>query len=296
MVFSLKSAAGILSCGGRLCSWTETPLYEFSGSGDGFGPTGDLVFDQAGNIYGATSSGGSSNRGTVYELTFSGGTWTENVLYSFAGGQDGQIPIGGVIFDQAGNLYGTTQNGGGFGCYTNTGCGTIFQLVPSDSGWTENQLYSFQGGSDGGFPESGVILDSSGNLYGTTSIYGDPGCNSGYGCGGAYKLSSSGGNWSLNTLYTFAAGYDGPFAPLTMDAAGNLYGTTEGDGAYAFGNVFKLSPTQNGWTYTDLYDFTGGSDGANPESNIAFDAQGNLYGTTFLGGVNNNGVVFEITP
>lgn len=295
VVFNLKPPANAI-CNTAPCSWTETPLYQFSGGIDGYGPTsGDLVFDQAGDIYGVTEFGGSSAHGNVYELTSSGGTWTANVLYSFGGGQDGEFPYSGVLFDQSGNLDGTTRQGGGTGCLSGVGCGTVFQLVPSDSGWTESQLYKFQGGSDGGFPESGVILDSSGNIYGATSIYGDLTCNSGFGCGAVYELMSSGGTWTFSTLYDFATGGGGPVAPLTMDAAGNLYGTTLLDGANRFGNVFKLSPTQNGWIYTDLYDFTGGSDGGEPMSNIVFDAQGNLYGTTYQGGSNNLGVVFEIT-
>ena len=296
VVFNLKPPTNTV-CSTATCRWTETPLYQFSGGTDGYGPTaGDLVFDQAGNIYGVTEFGGTTAHGNVYELTYSGGNWTDNVLYSFGGGQDGEFPYSGVIFDHSGNLDGTTRQGGGTGCLSSVGCGTVFQLVPSDSGWTESQLYKFQGGSDGGFPESGVIMDSSGNLYGATSIYGNLSCNSGFGCGAVYELIASGGSWTFSTLYDFASGGGGPVAPLTMDAAGNLYGTTLLDGANRFGNVFKLSPTQNGWTYTDLYDFTGGTDGGEPMSNIVFDAQGNLYGTTYEGGADNLGVVFEITP
>jgi len=296
VVFNLTPPANLI-CGTTRCPWTETPLYQFSGGTDGYGPTsGDLVFDRAGDIYGMTEFGGSTAHGNVYELTPSGGSWTASVLYSFGGGQDGEFPYGGVIFDQAGNLDGTTRQGGGTGCLSSVGCGTVFQLVSSGSSWTENILYRFQGGTDGGFPESGVILDASGNMYGTTSIYGNVACNSGFGCGAVYELALSGGNWTFSTLYDFATGGGGPVAPLIMDSEGNLYGTTLLDGANRFGNVFKLSPAQNGWTYTDLYDFTGGSDGGEPMSNIVFDAQGNLYGTTYEGGTNNLGVVFEITP
>ncbi len=296
VVFNLKPPTNAV-CGTTPCGWTETPLYQFTGGADGYGPTsGDLVFDQMGNIYGMTEFGGSSAHGNVYELTPSGGNWTANVLYSFGGGQDGEFPYGGVIFDQAGNLDGTTRQGGGTGCLSNVGCGTVFQLAPSNSGWTEDILYRFQGGSDGGFPESGVILDPTGNLYGTTSIYGDLTCNSGFGCGVAFELMAIGGNWTFSSLYDFATGGGGPVASLTRDAAGNLYGTTLLDGANRFGTVFKLTPSDGGWTYTDLYDFTGGSDGGEPMSNIVLDAQGNVYGTTYQGGANNLGVAFEITP
>jgi uncharacterized repeat protein (TIGR03803 family) len=296
VVFNLKPPATVV-CGGVPCVWTETPLYQFTGGSDGYGPTsGDLVFDQTGNIYGMTEFGGASADGNVYQLTSSGGSWTANVLYSFSGGQDGEFPYGGVIFDQSGNLDGTTRQGGGTGCLSNVGCGTVFQLTSSNSGWTENLLYRFQGGSDGGFPESGVILDPSGNIYGATSIYGDLSCNSGFGCGAVFELMPSGGNRTFSALYNFMTGGGGPVASLTMDAAGNLYGTTLLDGANRFGNVFKLTPSDGGWIYTDLYDFTGGSDGGEPMSNVVFDAQGNLYGTTYQGGANGLGVAFEITP
>ena len=145
MVFNLKPPTNAI-CGTTPCAWTETPLYQFTGGTDGYGPTaGDLAFDQTGNIYGVTEFGGSSAHGNVYELTPSGGTWTANVLYSFGGGQDGEFPYSGVTFDQAGNLDGTTRQGGGTGCLSSVGCGTVFQLAQSDSGWTENILYRFQG-------------------------------------------------------------------------------------------------------------------------------------------------------
>jgi uncharacterized repeat protein (TIGR03803 family) len=296
VVFNLKPPTNAI-CGTTPCAWTETPLYQFTGGTDGYGPTaGDLAFDQTGNIYGVTEFGGSSAHGNVYELTPSGGTWTANVLYSFGGGQDGEFPYSGVTFDQAGNLDGTTRQGGGTGCLSSVGCGTVFQLAQSDSGWTENILYRFQGGSDGGFPESGVILDPTGNIYGTTSIYGNLPCNGGFGCGVVFELMAMGGNWTFSSLYDFTTGGGGPVASLIRDAAGNLYGTTLLDGANRFGNVFELTPTDGGWTYTDLYDFTGGNDGGEPMSNIVLDAQGNLYGTTYQGGTNGLGVVFEITP
>ena len=151
---------------------------------------------------------------------------------------------------------------------------------------------------------AGLISDSSGNLYGATS-YG--GVNGG---GTVFELTPSNGSWTLNTLYSFTKVNNsfrpGPVASLIMDAAGNLYGTTKADGAYGYGNVFKLMPSNGSWAYTSLYDFTGGSDGANPYSSLVLDAQGNLYGTTYTGGQSGEdcllnetytcGVVFEITP
>jgi uncharacterized repeat protein (TIGR03803 family) len=280
-VFKLSPSA--TACRTALCPWAETVLYAFLASGDGIEPgSGDLVFDRAGNIYGTTQSGGSSGAGTVYELTPVGGGWTERVLWSFAG-LDGAWPVAGVVFDGAGNLYGTTFVGG-------AGYGVVFQLTPSGSGWTENVLYTFHNGNDGREPFGGVIFDpSSGNLYGATSGAGQ------WGGGTIFELSpSSGGGWTYSVLYSFTGG-GGPTTALSTDGAGNIYGTTEFDGAYGNGNVFKLTNTGSGWTYQSLHDFTGGADGQRADSIVAFDGAGNLYGTTAYGG-SGYGVVWEITP
>ncbi len=269
-----------------LSSWTETVLYRFTGGNDGARPVGDLVFDQSGNIYGTTAGGGSSQEGTVYELTPSNGDWTETVLWSFTGGNDGGKPAAGVIFDNAGNLYGTTQIGG-----TN-GFGSVFQLAAAGSSWSQSTVYSFQNGGDGASPVGGLILDSSGNLYGTAT-------SKGQGSGGTlFELTpQQNGNWALTVLYAFVgqAG-GGPQASLTMDDAGNLYGTTYKDGAYGSGSAFRLIPASGGWNYVDLHDFTSGSDGAQPVSNLVLDANGNLYGTAFAAGGYGYGVIFEILP
>ena len=269
--------------------WNGTVLYAFAGDSDGGQPgNGDLVFDQAGNLYGTTLLRGFDNNGTVYELTPSSGNWTESVVYTFTGANDGSTPNGGVIFDTAGNLYGTTSGGG---LYDN---GTVYQLTPSGSGWTKNILYNFQGGSDGGTPIGGLIFDASGNLYGTTGYGG-----SGFG-GVVFELTPSNGSWTYNTLYSFSRSGSvdppGPEGSLYMDAAGNLYGTTLADGAYGDGSVFKLTPSNGSWTYTSLYDFTGGSDGCNPWGSVLLDAKGNLFGTASSCGAYYDGVVFEITP
>lgn len=289
-VFNLRPSA--TTCRATFCPWTETVLYRFAGSPDGANPLyGDLIFDQAGNIYGSTFGGGRSGggfpaNGTVYELKPSGGGWSESVLYSFAGYPDGSIPDGGVIVDNnSGNLYGTTTYGGSLAN------GTVFQLTPSGSGWAENILSSFQEG--GSTPVGGLIFDQ-GNLYGTTSDV-RIGTN-----GSVFELMPSGGNWVFTLLYRFGNAGDspaGPYSSLTMDAAGNLYGTTYRDGgAGDYGSVFKLTPGNGGWTYTDLHDFTGGSDGAFPVSNVVLDAGGNLYGTASAGGAYGYGVIWEITP
>jgi uncharacterized repeat protein (TIGR03803 family) len=184
-------------------SWTGTVLYTFQPSG-GWGPSPGLVLDRVGNLYGTTFRGGSNGCsvdenggcGTVFQLSPNGsGGWTETNLYSFQGENDGGNPAAGLIFDQSGNLYGTTQLGGGTGC-SGAGCGTVFELSPIAGGaWTENVLYSFEGGGDGSYPEAGLIFDKNGNLYGTTSVGGGSGCASygGSGCGTAFELSPDGG-------------------------------------------------------------------------------------------------------
>ena len=175
--------------------WVETPLYRFGGGSDGANPYGaDIIFDQAGNIYGTTYNGGAGTCaggcGTVYKLTPSNGSWTETVLYSFTQGGDAQHPWGGVIFDQSGNLYGTTVYGGVYGN------GAIYKLTPSGSGWTESILYSFTGGTDGANPYAGLISDQAGNLYGAAA-------SAGSGNGGtAFELARSNGGWTFNLLYT----------------------------------------------------------------------------------------------
>jgi len=283
--------------------WNEALPYQFAGPGDGGRPVGGVIFDQAGNLYGTTDSGGlpgcarDYGCGVVYQLTPSGGGWAQSVLYSFTGHSDGANPDSDLIFDPAANLYGTTVNGGNLTCSAPIGCGTVFQLTPSGNGWVEHVLYIFQNGSDGAGPQGGLVLDQSGNLYGTTP-------SGGAGGGGTlFELTPSGGGWTFKLLYSFTGKF-GSMATLTMDASGNLYGTTEGDGAYGYGNVFKLSPSGGSWTYSSLHDFTGGDDGANPESSVAVTAGGALYGTTFYGGTRSCsstpptgcGVVWKITP
>lgn len=289
------------SCKNALCPWTETVLYRFQGNNDGANPAfGDLTFDQAGNLYGTTFYGGASSCnsgygcGVIFKLTPSSGGWTETVLYRFTGAEDGGYPYSGLILDQNNNLYGTTGAGGFIGgnCAPSNGCGTVYQLTPSGSGWSITTLYAFQGGDDGGTPYGGLIFDPSGNLYGTTGFFGGQGAT-----GTIFELARSGGNWIFSLLYDFGPPCCGnPVASMVMDSAGNLYGTTFAGGAYAYGSVFRLSHSGSSWAYTSLYDFTGGNDGANPFGNVTFDALGNLYGTTLDGGVHNKGVVWKITP
>jgi uncharacterized repeat protein (TIGR03803 family) len=262
--------------------WTQEILYGFTGGADGASPSGALIFDPEGAIYG-TDQVGINGWGAVYKLAKVNGGWTQSVLYNFSGGRDAGGPEGGVLLDQSGNLYGVAAAGG---AYAN---GAVYRLTPSNGGWTETLLHSFRGFEDGWFPVGGLISDAAGNLYGTT-LYG------GLGNGGTvFMLSPSNGNWTFTLLYSLT-GPAGSFGALALDPAGNLYGTTGSDGAFQQGNVFKLAPSQDGWAYTSLHDFTGGSDGARPFGNVALDAGGNIYGTTQFGGSHEDGVVFEITP
>jgi uncharacterized repeat protein (TIGR03803 family) len=271
-------------CLTSLCGWNMTMLYGFLGGSDGGTPLyGDLIFDQAGNMYGTTSQGGSGS-GVVFEATGPGSSWTEQAIYTFGGTPDGATPENGLIFDNAGNLYGTTTAGGA------SGNGTVFELSPSGSGWTENILYSFQGSNDGSDPIAGLIFDGSGNLYGATASGGSAGG------GTVFELSPNGGSWTHNVIYNFTgASKCGPWGSVYL-LSGNLYGTTLCDGANNLGNVWELAASGSGWTYSSLYDFTGGNDGGNPYCNVVSDVSGNLYGSASNYGSHNDGVVWEITP
>jgi uncharacterized repeat protein (TIGR03803 family) len=250
-------------------------------------PNSTVTLDQAGNLYGVVDYSGPSDGGLVYELTPAGSGWTYAVLYAFAGHDEGGQPYGAPVLDSAGNLYGANGFGGA------NGNGTIFQLTPSQSGWTLNVLTDFPQSSEGLRPYGGVILDPQGNVYGTTYAGGS-------GNGGTVFMLAA-GTWTFSVLYSFTGNAGGPVASLTRDAAGDLYGMTEAGGAYQFGNVFKLAPSNGGWVYTDLHDFTGGTDGGNPFGTLVLDADGNIYGTANGGGTGAGcslgcGVVFEITP
>ena len=278
-VFMLRPANN--PCHSVLCPWNVTVLYAFSDSSGGWEPGyGNVVFDAAGNIYGSTVTGGANGAGTVYKLTHSNGNWTESVLYNFSTSDNGgAFPYGGVVLDSAGNVYGTAETGGIYGG------GVLYRLTQSGSSWTETVLHSFAIG-DGYDPLSRPILDQQGNLYGTTSR--GPGDQSG---GTVYQLGASGGTYSVLTALPALPGTNGPVAALTMDAAGNLYGTSQQGGSNGYGSVFKLTYSGGSWIYTDLHDFNQ-QDGAYPYGSVALDAQGNLYGTTYSGG----GEVWMITP
>ena len=281
-------------CRTTICPWNETVLYRFTGGDDGGNPYTPVILDAAGNIYGTTQSGGSANLGAVFELSPTGSSWTESVLYSFMGlPDDGSQPESGLVMDTAGNLYGTTADGG------TGGSGTVFQLVRSGSGWTENILYSF-GPMDGYAPFGGLIFDGSGNLFGTTAY-------SYSGDGTVFELSpAGGGQWNFTNIYFLtsgAPGVPGPVGTLLMDNSGNLFGTTFEGGipgcglGFGCGTLFELSPVSGGgWTYNLLYQYMGQSDGGFPVDGLAHDSQGNLYGAGWGGGNSGNGVVFEWMP
>lgn len=281
-VFNLKPAKK---------TWSETVLYNFQGNTDAYYPTGSLAMDSSGNLYGTTYVGGTYGPGTIYELTNSGGNWTESIVWSFSGQGDGANPQNGVIFGSDGTMYTSTPYGG-------TGAsGTVDQFTKSGSSWAEQTLYTFQNGdTTGGNPIAGLLLEPSGVLVGATE---DGGAHRG---GTVFSLTNSGGNWNMAPDYSFRAKTccAGPAAGLIMDAAGNLYGTTQGSPGVNLGTVFKLTPKGDHWVQKVLYTFTGGSDGSTPMGVLLLDSAGNLYGTTLLGGVQNQyggyGVVFEVTP
>jgi uncharacterized repeat protein (TIGR03803 family) len=276
-------------------TWNETVLYSFcklSNCTDGGYPVAGLILDTAGNLYGTTSEGGSHGSGTVFELTLVDGTWNETVLYAFCSATnctDGATPKAGLIFDMAGNLYGTTYAGGGAGC----SCGTIFRLNLASGQWKQHTLRSFNG-KDGYHPTAGLVFDALGNLYGTTS----GGGATGYGT--VFQLTLINGHWKENVLHNFKFNAkDGvlPNAELTFDTAGNLYGTTTGGGTHGYGTVFQLTPTDGTWKEKPLHSFNeNGSDGYYPYAGLILDsATGNFYGTTLRGGPNGYGTVFQMT-
>ena len=303
--------------GRRLPPAPESILYDFIDSSmDGHLPAGNLVTDAAGNFYGTTERGGTTAGGTVYELSRqSGGSWVYTELHAFhSSKEDGRNPTNGVVFDKAGNLYGTTGNGGLYGY------GTVFELSPQASGeWAEKTIHNFKGeGAEGGnVPTGPLVFDAAGNIYGTTLLGGTGQCDNVSGCGVVYELSpTKAGGWSQTVLYNFEFARHGawPSAGMIFDAAGNLYGTTlTGGSGLCFdldipgcGTVFELKPRSDGkWTETILYSFqNNGIDGDYPVGGLIFDSAGNLYGTASSGGITTCsrvyifgcGAVFEVSP
>ena len=279
-----------------LQQWTETVLYEFEGPGGKYPGYGNLVFDSAGNLYGTTEQGGANDLGVVFELSPVSGGWSETVIHTFSG-DDGAEPYGGLTFDNAGNLYGTTHEGGV------PGYGVVFELSPSNGGWTETVLHSFQD-TDGKQPQGQLIFDAQGNLYGTAYSGGLDATS-----GSVFELSPSGGGWTFAVLhlFDFSAGEGAaPVAGVTMGSDGNLYGTTLGGGSGDNGTIYRLVNAGGSWTYQTLHSFLtvdgGAPFGAAPFGGVTFDSQGNMYGTTITGGQGQTyctggcGVVWKLTP
>jgi uncharacterized repeat protein (TIGR03803 family) len=285
-IYSTTTAGGDLSCNlptnppgcGTVFklgpTGKETVLHSFTDSPDGAFPY-VVVRDSLGNLYGTTQGGGSSIDGTVYKLSSTG---AETVLYSFTGPPDGSGPGQGVLRDSSGNLYGTTVDGGA------NYWGTVWEV---DSTGKETVLYNFTGGTDGGYPNGGLIRDASGNLYGTTN-YGGTFADTGT----LFELDGSGNE---TVLHSFGGVNDGkdPTAGLVRDSLGNMYGTTLTGGEYDWGAVYKLDTLGN---ETVLYSFTGSTDGAYAIGPLVLDSAGNLYGTTQQGGAYGWGTVFKLTP
>ncbi len=285
-VYRLTPPQKLKHCATSYCPWDETILYSFQGGSDIQWPSSEPTFDQAGNLYGTAVQGGRNVLGGgVYQMKQSQGIWSYSLLYSFSGGPDGEMPEGAVVPDQMGNVYGTTFAAGA------NGYGTAFELTPSENAWSETTLYTFQGKADGGNSAVGLIFDDAGNLYGVTTA---GGLN---GDGSVFSLTHGGFGFVplYNGFNSFFGPNLGPLSKLIMDQNGNLYGTQYAGGANEQGLVFKLSPGMDGWTFTDLHDFTG-IDGSNPTGNIVLDANGNLYGTTSQGGTKNDGVIWKVTP
>ncbi len=285
-------AFALLIISARTLAAQESVLFSFGGTG-GSQPMGSLVADAAGNLYGTTDAG---NIGNIFELTPTpDGGWSEQVLHTFHNTtSDGRAPVAGLILDVKGNLYGTTTFGGA------NGRGTVFELMPNGDGtWTEQLLYSFgaETSTDGQVPYDRLIFDKKGNLYGTTE---QGGAYSSYGT--VFELSpSAGGVWTETVLYNFGSPVDtgvSPYAGLTFDANGNLYGATSKGGSRGAGTVFELSPATSGnWTETVLYNFgANATDARSPQGDLIFDAHGNLYSTTTTGGTYGAGTAFELSP
>ncbi len=261
--------------------WNQIVLYSFTGGADGARPYSNVIFDSVGNLYGTTQYGGDltcdapSGCGVAFELSPVGGGWTETVLHNFGNYPDGANPVNGMIFDAAGNLYGTATN-------------SVFELSPSGGGWTEQVIYRNLASL------SGLTMDAAGNIFGVSS-----------GSDVAFELSPNGsGGWTPAVIHNFCGPKDGcgPSGTLVLDNAGNLYGTTAyGGGGPSLGTVYKLSPVTKGkkkklaWKEEVLHSFEGGTgDAGETFAGVVLDADGNIYGTTPAGGINNAGVVFEL--
>ncbi len=270
-------------------TYTGNIIHSFTGGDDGLGTNVGLVEDSAGNLYGSTNSGGAlNNNGVVFEFSPNGdGSWTETFPYTFGAGKC-YVPVGAMVIDSLGNLYGTTAYGGAYEW------GSVYKLSQTDGIWAIQSLYDFTyTGSNGTGPEpSGLVMDSAGNLYGTTQQGGE------YGVGELFKLTPTAGYWRFTLVHAFTGSTDGgyPWGQLAIDASGNIYGTTLTGGVFQSGTAYEFVRSANGrWTETVLHSFTNGADGSQPQG-VVQDSEGNVYGVAELGGASQAGVAYEIVP
>ena len=283
--------------------YSETILHSFTGGNDGGSPLSSLAMDAAGNLYGSAETGGtgscsSTGCGVVFELVKSTG-YSETILHRFTGGADGGLPYASLTFDASGNLYGTVMCGGSTVCSGGTRYGVVFMLVKA-SGYAEAVLHRFSGGADGGVPVAPVILDASGNVYGTTEAGGTGSCSAS-GCGVVFELVKS-SSFAETVLHRFTGGADGgePFAGVIADASGNLYGTTTcgGSGSCTGGSggdgvLFEI--VKSTAALVPLHTFTG-PDGAKSTASLVFDNTGTiLFGTAASGGAYGDGTAFQFS-
>jgi uncharacterized repeat protein (TIGR03803 family) len=286
----------------------ETVVYNFQGGADGAGPEGTLIADASGALYGTTTYGGvygcafNAGCGTVFKLTPQGSSYTHSVLYAFAGGTDGDGPGSGVVTDAQGALYGTTEYGGA------NGDGTVFELTPSGSSYSERVLHSFAGGQDGDAPLAGLTIDSAGDLFGATLLGGgySAKCTSGSGCGTIFELKHSGAAYAERILVRFDGGRDGatPGSPPLIVGT-DLYGTAATGGGAAScgaapintgcGTIYELIPSAGAYALHTIYRFAGAPhDAANPFAGLARAKDGSLYGLGQYGGAENAGAMFAL--
>ena len=270
---------------------TTDVIYSFEEDEGEYADT-DLETDSAGNIYGTTVLGGDFGSGTVFQLSHTGNSWVHTVLYSFTGGADGGEPYKGVTLDGEGNLYGTAVTGGSGIC--EGGCGVAYKLTNSGGTWTQTVIHAFTGEDDGSGPGARVTVDGAGNVYGMAPTGGA------YGLGTIYKIrQGQNGAWVLKVIHAFTGGADGATgsAGRMILRQGHLYGAATTGGTYGSGVVFELTPTQVGeWDFRTIYSFRGQPDGSFPYGALLFDSSGNIYGTTYYGGANNIGAVYQLTP
>jgi len=294
-------------------SYSESILYSFRGGSDGMYPTGGLIADAKGALYGVTNSGGAlcGGCGTVFKLTPTSLGYVHSVVYAFRGGSDGAVPQAGVVMDASGTLYGTTIYGGGTPCDSGAGCGTVFKLTPTKTGYRESVIHRFQfNDQDGFWPLAPLIVDSTGALYGTTLKGGKAMPCLADGCGTVFKLTPHRSGYVESIMYSFQERPDGsgPEGGILLEN-GVLYGTTAYGGSSSncgapnwegCGTVFRLAPAKSGYVESVLYNFQANKDGELPGTALIPGHDGSLIGTTFWGGCggtgNECGTAFKLTP